>query len=192
MTSILSIAALPPATAGAGNAGRFNSVDDARAQMLAEVKARQETYLTPQEAFRSGAELGPPSGKTLRSSNHPSKVHTEVKVDGKVVARVYNGGGVEIAKEYAFLHDEIGFANDTGAGPDLATDRANRIKAALQSHGAVMQDELSPAGLATAQLAQKPVLELLRANTAQTQDEWLEDQAKQGPLDPGTFFSRVA
>ena len=37
-----------------------------------------------------------------------------------------------------------------------------------------------------------PILEVLRADTAQTQAQWLEDRAKEGPLDPGMFFSRVA
>jgi hypothetical protein len=161
-------------------------------ELLAEWRAANRANLTPQEAFRSGAELGPANTTNSLASNHVSKVHTEIKVDGKVIARVYNGGAVEIANEYTFLADELGFQNDTMVGPDLAEDRAKRIKGILEKYGAVMKDDLSPDGLLTAQLAKTPVLELLRAQTAQTQEEWQEEMAKQGPLDPGAFFSRVA
>ena len=77
-------------------------------------------------------------------------------------------------------------------GPDLAEYRANGIKAVLQRYGAVMNDEQDPVGMLTAAVTKTPILELLKADTALTQDEWLEEKAKRGPLDPGSFFSRTA
>jgi hypothetical protein len=147
-------------------------------------------YMSAAEALASDAELGPAySGPMTRSDNHVSKIHTEIKVNDKIIARVYNSGAVEIADEYRFLSDELRPELDTMVGPDLAVDRANRIKASLERHGAVMKDELSPTALLTAKLTQTPVLELLKAGTAQTQDEWLAFKAKEGPADPGALFS---
>lgn len=147
--------------------------------------------ISPAEAFASSAELGPPGGSG-RADNQTKNIHTEIKVNGKVIARIYNTGAVEIADEYRFLSDEIDFAGDKMVGPDLAEDRANRIKAVLQRYGAVINDEQDPVGMLTAAVTKAPILELLKADTALTQDAWLEEKAKQGPLDPGSFFSRSA
>jgi hypothetical protein len=148
--------------------------------------------MTPAEAFASNAELGPSNTDNPRASNHISKLHTEIKVNGKVIARVYNSGAMEIANEYGFLADELNFGDDRIVGPDLAEDRVKRVKAALVAHGVLPKDDLSPAGLMAATLAKTPILETLRAGTAQTQEQWVEDKAKEGPLDPGMLFSRVA
>lgn len=161
-------------------------------QIHAEWRAATKPNLTPQQALRSGAELGPAYNGDTRASNHVSKLHTEIKVDGKVIARVFNGGAVEIANEYRFLADELGFGNDRMVGPDLAEDRARRIKATLEKYGAVMKDDLGPAELLVAQLAKTPILEVLQAETAQTQEEWEDDVAGHGPLDPGSLFSAKA
>jgi hypothetical protein len=151
----------------------------------------EHPLLTPQQAFASGAELGPPSDDP-RADNHASKIHTEIKINGKVIARTYNSGAVEIASEYRFLSEELDFGADTMVGPDLAANRAARINAALERYGAVTKDELSPSDLIAATLAKKPILESLLADTVQTQQEWLDEMEKQGRLDPGALFSRVA
>ncbi len=140
--------------------------------------------ISPAQAFASSAELGPPGGSG-RADNQTKNIHTEIKVNGKVIARTYNTGAVEIADEYRFLSDEIDFAGDKMVGPDLAEDRANRIKAVLQGYGAVMNDEQDPVGMLTAAFTKAPILELLKADTALSQDAWLEERAKKGPLDPG-------
>jgi hypothetical protein len=150
---------------------------------------KPRAHMSAAEALASNAELGPAYSGSTRADNHVSKIHTEIKVNDKVIARVYNSGAVEIADEYAFLSDELRPELDTMVGPDLAVDRANRIKASLQRHGAVMQDELSPTALLAANLMKTPVLELLKADTAQTQEEWFAFKAKEGPADPGALFS---
>jgi hypothetical protein len=147
--------------------------------------------ISPAEAFASGAELGPPSGSG-RDDNQTKNIHTEIKVNGKVIARIYNTGAVEIADEYRFLSDKIDFAGDKMVGPDLAEDRAKRIKAVLQAYGAVMNDEQDPVGMLTAAVTKAPILELLKADTALSQEAWLEERGKTGLLDPGSFFSRSA
>jgi hypothetical protein len=112
------------------------------------------------------------------------------KINGKVIARTYNSGGVEIASEYAFLGEELDFGADRGIGPDLAANRAARINALLERYGAVTKDELSPSDLVAATLAKKPILESLLADTVQTQQEWLDEMGKQGRLEPGAWLSR--
>jgi hypothetical protein len=101
--------------------------------------------LTPQQAFASGAESGPPSGDP-RADNHASKIHTEIKVNGKVIARTYNSGAVEIASEYSFLSEELDFGADKGVGPDLAANRAARINALLERYGAGDEGRPQPLG----------------------------------------------
>ena len=61
--------------------------------------------ISPAEAFASGAELGPPSGSG-RADNQTKNIHTEIKVNGKVIARIYNTGGIEIADEYRFFRQD--------------------------------------------------------------------------------------
>lgn len=147
--------------------------------------------LSPQQALASGAELGPPTDDP-RADNHGSKIHTEIKVNGKVVARVYNSGGMEIANEYRFIADEMDFGGDRMVGPDLAKDRAQRMMAVLERYGAVIGNDASPDKLLSAKLARQPIVEAVMAATAQSQEQWLADKAKEGPLDPGMLFSRVA
>jgi len=159
-------------------------------EMKAAYRAKHP-LLTPQQAFASGAELGPPTDDP-RADNHASKIHTEIKINGKVIARTYNSGAVEIASEYSFLGEELGFGADTMVGPDLAADRAARINAVLERYGAVTKDDLSPSELVAATVAKKPILESLLADTVQTQQEWLDEMEKQGRLEPGALFSRVA
>jgi hypothetical protein len=146
--------------------------------------------LTPQEAFASGAELGPPTDD-IRADNHGSKIHTEIKVNGKVIARLYNSGGAEYADEYAFLGDEIDFAADTMTGPELAVSRANRIKAVLEKYGAFAAEKIDAETLMAARSAKRPVVEMLQAATAQTQAEWLAMKAGEG-REPGGVLSRSA
>ena len=98
------------------------SAEDMKAAWLA-----AHPVISPARAFASNAELGPPGGSG-RDDNQTKNIHTEIKVNGKVIARIYNTGAVEIADEYRFLSDKIDFAGDKMVGPDLAEDRANRIK----------------------------------------------------------------
>lgn len=156
------------------------------------VEAYYRKYSLPtwEQALASNAELPPANSTDPDVDNYVGNIHTEIKVNGKVIARVYNSGGVEIADEYAFVLHGL-FENDSGYGPDLAEDRAKRIMAALTANGAVTQDDIDRAGPFDTTLIGKPVAELLLAETAMTQAEWLAEKAKRGPLDPGTLFSRT-
>lgn len=163
------------------------------AEEMREAYRAAHPRLSPQEALASNAELGPAYDGPKRADNHVSNIHTEIQVNGKTIARVYNSGAIEIADEYGFITDELheSFANDRIVGPDLAEARAERFKAALQRHGVLPKEELDADGLMAATLAKTPVVELLRASTAQTQEEWLEEKAKEEPM-PGALFERTA
>jgi hypothetical protein len=151
---------------------------------------KEHPLLTPQQALASNAELGPPTGGP-KHDNRADNIHTEIKVNGKVIARTYNTGLIEIADEYGFLSEELGFNADTMVGPDAAADRAARVEAALAKYGAVIKDEQSPDELASAMLAKLPILELVKADTALTQAEWMAEEARKGTRDAGAFFSRT-
>ncbi len=145
--------------------------------------------MSPQQAIASNAELGPPTDN-MRADNHGSKIHTEIKVNGKVIARAYNGGALEIADEYRFLADEIDFGADKAVGP-TSPRTVQRIMAVLERYGVVMGDKAKPQDLLSAKLAQQPIANALLAATARTQDQWLTDMAKEG-RPPGNLFSRTA
>lgn len=77
-------------------------------------------------------------GEMTRFDNHVSKVYSEIKIDGKVVARFYNGGGAEYAGDYAFLAKDVG--TESIVGPDLAEQRMAKAKSALEARGIVVTD----------------------------------------------------
>jgi hypothetical protein len=160
-----------------------------RTQDMAEAYYKKYSLPTWEQALASNAELLPANSTDPHVDNYVGNIHTEIKVNGKVIARVYNSGGVEIADEYAFVLRGL-FENESGYGPELAEDRAKRIMAALTANGAVTQDDIDRAGPFDTTLIGKPVAESLLAETAMTQAEWLAEKAKRGPLDPGMLFSR--
>lgn len=164
----------------------------AGAAPLKTIQLPERPVLSPKEAFASGADLGPPHDTPLRADNHPSKVHTEIKVNGKVIARVFNSGGVVIADEYRFLMEELNFGADKMVGPNLAQDRADRIKASLARHGAFVDNGQDAVAKLNAVTARQPIVEVLRARTAQTQEEWLKLKQEEGPINAGTLMSRSA
>jgi hypothetical protein len=184
----------PPSQISDAELRTIETIEPQKKPTAEEMKAiwlADHPVISPADAFASGAELGPPSGDGL-ADNQTKNIHTEIKVNGKVIARIYNSGAVEIADEYRFLADKVDFAGDKMVGPDLAEDRAGRIKAVLQSFGAVMNDEQDPVGTLNARITKAPIIELLKANTALTQEAWLKGKGKEGPLGPGSFFSRMA
>jgi hypothetical protein len=128
-------------------------------------------------------------GSMTRADNHVSKLHTEVKLHGKVVARIYNSGAAEFADDYAYLGRD--FRGETLTGPGLAEQRLAKVRAALEHGGAIIADGgNSPAG-GIAKAYGKCLAEILRAGTAQTQQEWLAFKATEPPP-PGAFLSRTA
>jgi hypothetical protein len=145
--------------------------------------------LTPQQAFASNAELRPPSGGPF-DDNRADNIHSEIKVNGKVIARFYNTGAAEIAREYAFLREELTFKDDKAIGPDLAADRAARMAAALERYGAVDKNDASANPVNANPSSAKAIMEMINADTAMTQEAWFEERVREGRLDPGALFSR--
>lgn len=108
--------------------------------------------MSPEQALASNAELPPAYDGNSRSDNHVSKIHTEIKVNGRVIARVFNSGAIQIAGEYGFITDELreSFAADRKVGPELAEERTKRVKAALERHGVLDKEKLDTDGLMAA------------------------------------------
>jgi hypothetical protein len=125
-----------------------------------------------------------------RADNHISKLHTEIKLDGKVIGRIYNSGAAEFADDYSYL--AAGFKGETLLGPDLAEQRLAKVKAALERSGATFTDGKSENYRSTvAGNFSASVVEILRASTAQTQQEWLAFKSTESPS-PGALLSRTA
>jgi hypothetical protein len=134
-------------------------------------------------------ELPPAYDGNSRADNHAAKLHTEIKLNGKVIGRVYNSGVSEFADDYAFL--ARGSEKDTTTGPELAQLRVARAKAALERHGMISTDALEGQQPKTNFMRKADVFDILRASTAQTQQEWLAFKATEPPM-PGAYVSRSA
>ena len=79
-------------------------------------------------------ELGPALHKP-GFDNSAENIHSEVKVNGKVVARIYNSGAIEVAGAYADkLHTIRGLG--TGEGLDHADMMLASLKDAFAEFGA--------------------------------------------------------
>jgi hypothetical protein len=87
-----------------------------------------------------------------------SGLRAEIKVNGVVVGRVFNGGGVEMSDDNGAIGLQLGFGGPGEAGldgPDLADRRIAQLSEAFKD-------------------AQ---VEVVKAPTAQTQAQWLASQA---------------
>jgi len=161
-------------------------------------KERAEQLRNAAEARRSESrpsvpgvtdELPPAYNGSFPADNHASKLHTEIKLNGKVIGRVYNSGVSEFADDYAYL--ARGSDKDTTTGPELAEIRVARAKAALERSGALSKDAVA-AQQPKGSIARKAdVFDILRAGTAKTQQEWLAFKATEPPM-PGAYVSRSA
>lgn len=161
-------------------------------------KERAEQLRNAGEALRSESrpsvpgvtdELPPAYDGNFPADNHASKLHTEIKLNGKVIGRVYNSGVSEFADDYAYL--ARGSDKDTTTGPELAGIRVARAKAALERSGALPKDALDGQPLRGGFGRKPDVFDILRAGTAQTQREWLVCKATEPPM-PGAYVSRRA
>ena len=84
----------------------------------------------------------------------PSGIHSEIKVNGVVVGRVYNSGVTELHEPYEYLANKLdpGGPGEAGLeGPDLAHYRIALISEALKNQNA----------------------QIVATSTAMTQAEWL-------------------
>lgn len=64
------------------------------------------------------------------ADNAPENIYAQVKVNGEVVATLYNSGAAETSNSVGAKLQDI-FANTTGSGPQAAQTRAEQIAAAL-------------------------------------------------------------
>lgn len=88
----------------------------------------------PPQTSPQETELGPARNMPGFDSSSEN-IRREVKVDGKVVARIYNSGAMEVAEAYAGeLHNLEGLGK--GAGPDYADKMIAALKDAFARFGA--------------------------------------------------------
>ncbi|HEV7292250.1 MAG TPA: hypothetical protein VGN79_08005 [Devosia sp.] len=67
--------------------------------------------------------------------NSSENIRSEIKIDGKVVARIYNSGAIEVADAYADqVHNLKGLGR--GAGPDYADEMLASLMDAVARFGA--------------------------------------------------------
>lgn len=121
----------------------------------AEIQAEMEARLRADN--KGGPGLGPPLSGQPQFDNDVSHLRAEIKIDGKVVARIYNSGASEIADGYGYLALEAGFGGageGSTVGPDLGDMRIAALAKLLDGEEVVM------------------------AKTAQTQAQWLAEKAK--------------
>jgi hypothetical protein len=135
--------------------------------------------------------LAPPSSGDPASDTDATQMRAEFKVDGKVIARVYNSGQTEFAGGYSHLADalERQMANTDGkVGPELADAKIDALTNLLKA---------SPEGGATGGAdgagSESPRMKYLdcvvaTSTTALTQEQWLAIKAKT----PGTIVSVAA
>ena len=95
--------------------------------------------------------------------------------------------GVSVADTETLFSVEAGFKSDKNIGPDLAADRAARVAALLEKYGAVDKNDVSANPVNA-----KAIMEMIEANSAMTQEAWIEQRIREGRLDPGALFSREA
>jgi hypothetical protein len=108
--------------------------------------------------------VGPPD-------NAPENIYATVKVAGKVVATLYNGGGSETSNAVgAKLGDML--MHPDGAGPQLAQSRAEMIAKAL---GGTI--EKAPTAQTQAQWNARPPRQYYIDTAAMAADPWLNPSA---------------
>lgn len=133
--------------------------------------------------------LGPPSSGNPAADNDASHLRAEFKIDGKVMARVYDSGYAETAEGYAHLAELAGFNGaESGAtpGPDLADQRIARLTELLRATPSPADDAAS--GPATSPRPKFSDCTVTLATNLLSQDAWLAEKAKT----PGTIVSRQA
>jgi hypothetical protein len=129
--------------------------------------------------------LGPPLSGNPFWDNDVSHLRAEIKIDGKVIGRVYNSGAVELADAYGHLGEVAGFGSASEGslmGPELADLRINKLADLLKV-------DISKAGEEVADdPATKFDASIVMASTAITQAQWLAEKAKM----PGSILSKEA
>lgn len=109
---------------------------------IAELRDRMATYWLKAQAANAAAATDVPD-------NAPQNIYATVKVDGKVVATLYNGGGSVMTNDAAAKVGDLQDPPGLNGGPDLAQRRAERIAKAVggtveKAPTAITQSEWKP------------------------------------------------
>jgi hypothetical protein len=129
--------------------------------------------------------LGTPSSGNPSSDTDVTQLRAEFKVDGKVIARVYNSGQTEFAGGYGHLADALTkhmTTVDGRVGPDLADAKIGTLTDLLKAKPEGTSVGGGDGGYPSMKFADCVVA---TATTMLTQDQWLAIKA----ATPGTIVS---
>lgn len=118
--------------------GPFQITQPERIKALSEMQNFIRPAPPPPPAPSMETELGP--ARNMQGFDNSSEhIRSEIKIGGKVVARIYNSGAIEVAGAYADqVHNLKGLGQ--GAGPDYADMTIKALKDAFAKFGANFTD----------------------------------------------------
>lgn len=118
--------------------GPFQFLNTERIKAPPDMRNAPRPSPPPPPAPSMETELGP-ARSMPGFDNSAENIRSEIKIGGKVVARIYNSGAMEVAGAYADqLHDLKGLGK--GAGPDYADMLIASLKVAFAQFGASFTD----------------------------------------------------
>ncbi|MXN66761.1 hypothetical protein GR183_17750 [Stappia sp. GBMRC 2046] len=135
--------------------------------------------------LQKGQELPPAQTDDPQAANHASNIHSELKVNGKTLVRAFNDGSIEVAPTLNVVLQYEGLSENGALGPDAAEVRVRKIAEYLSEIG-VPEESSEPSGT-----PDNPKLEIVIAETALTQEEYIQAKIDRGETGPGLLFSGV-
>ena len=133
--------------------------------------------------LQKGQELEPAQTIDPQAPNHASNIHSELKVNGKTLVRAFNDGSIEVAPTLNVVLQYEGLTGEGALGPDAAEARVKKIAEYLSEIG-VPEESSEPVGT-----PDNPKIEIVIAETALTQEEYIQAKIEQGHTGPGLLFS---
>ena len=114
--------------------------------------------------------------------NAPQNIYATVKVNGKVVATLYNGGSVAMTNAAAATVGDLQDPPGLNGGPDLAQSRANRIAEAVggtveKASTAITQSAWKPRQTASTNYTRQQLDEAFQAAMAEGQKAMAQRRA---------------
>lgn len=133
--------------------------------------------------LQKGQELPPAQTEDPQAANHASNIHSELNVNGKTLVRTFNDGSIEVAPTLKVVLQYEGLTGDGAQGPDAAEARVKKIAEYLSQIG-VPEESNEPSGT-----PDNPKIEIVIAETALTQEEYIQAKIDRGETGPGLLFS---
>ncbi|NRG16484.1 hypothetical protein HPQ64_02150 [Rhizobiales bacterium] len=133
--------------------------------------------------LRKGQELPPAQTDDPQAANHAGNIHSELEVNGKTLVRAFNDGSIEVAPTLNVVLQYEGLTENGAQGPDAAEARVKKIAEYLSEIG-IAEESSEPAGT-----PDNPKIEIVIAETALTQEDYIQAKIDRGEAGPGLLFS---